>query len=59
MQNITLTSDEQEIVMDWATRLEKRSRHWRAWRWVAVVCFVFGLGSLLAVDRVAARMRST
>ena len=59
MQNITLTSEEREVVLDYAARLEKRSRHWRAWRWVGVACFVFGLGLLFAVDRVAVRMRST
>src|SRR5258708_3185640 len=58
MQNITLTSEEREVVLDCAARLEKRSRHWCVWRWLAVACFVFGLVLLLAANRVAARMRS-
>jgi hypothetical protein len=59
MQSVTLTSEERQVVLDYAARLEKRSRHWRAWRWLAVGCFVFGLVLLLAVDRLSARMRST
>ncbi len=58
MQNITLTSEEREVVLNCAARLEKRSRYWRVWRWLAVACFVFGLGLLLAADRVATRVRS-
>ena len=59
MQNVTLTSEEREVVLDYAARLEKRSRHWRVFRWLAVGCFVFSLGLLLAVDRLGAKMRST
>jgi hypothetical protein len=59
MQNVTLTSEEREVVLDYAARLEKRSRHWRVLRWLSVGCFIFGLGLLLAVDRLGAKMRST
>jgi hypothetical protein len=58
MQNVTLTSEEREVVLDYAARLEKRSRHWRVLRWLSVGCFIFGIGLLLAVDRLGAKMRS-
>jgi hypothetical protein len=58
MQDVTLTSDERQVVLDYATRLEKRGRQWRFLRWLAVACFAFGLVLLLAVDRLSARTRN-
>ena len=59
MQSVSLTSEERQVVLDYAARLDKRSRHWRVLRWLSVGCFVFGLVLLLAVDRLSAKMRST
>jgi hypothetical protein len=59
MNNVPLTSEDRVVILEYAARLEKRSCHWRVLRWLSVGCFIFGLGLLLAVDRVAARMRST
>ncbi|NLH73580.1 MAG: hypothetical protein GX456_11050 [Verrucomicrobia bacterium] len=59
MQSVSLTSEERQVVLDYATRLDKRSRHWRVLRWLSVGCFVFGLVLLLAVDRLSTKMRST
>lgn len=58
MQSVNLTSEERQVLLDYAARLEKRSRHWHARRWLAICCFVFGLILLLAVDRLSAVMRS-
>jgi len=59
MQNVSLTSEERQVVLDYAARLDKRSRHWRVLRWLSVGCFVFGLVLLLASDRLSTKMRST
>jgi hypothetical protein len=58
MRNVSLTPEERQVVLDYAARLDKRSRYWRVLRWLSVVYFVFGLVLLLAVDRLSAKMRS-
>jgi hypothetical protein len=58
MQSVTLSSEERQVVLDYAAHLEKRSRHWRAWRWMAVGCFTIGLVLLFAVTRMSVRMYS-
>ncbi len=58
MQSVNLTSEERQVLLDYAAHMEKRSRHWHAWRWLAICCFVFGLILLLAVVRLSAVMRS-
>lgn len=58
MQNVTLTHEEREVVLDYATRLEKRSRQWRVLRWLSVGCFIFGLGLVVAVEQMSARMHA-
>lgn len=59
MTNLTLTADEQKVVLDYANRLEKRSRYWRAVRWLAVGCFLFGLVLLFGFDWAGEKLRST
>ena len=59
MHNVPLSSEERQVVLDYATRLERRSRYWRVCRWLAIGYFIFGLGLLLAVDRLASQMRTT
>jgi hypothetical protein len=58
MHNVTLTSEEQEVILDYAARLQKRSRQWRVFRWLSVGCFILGIGLLFAVVRLSDRMRS-
>jgi hypothetical protein len=58
MRNVSLTPEERQVVLDYAARMDKRSRYWRVLRWLSVVYFVFGLVLLLAVDRLSAKMRS-
>ena len=58
MQNVTLTFEERQVVLNYAARLEKRSRQWRVLRWLSVGGFIFGLGLLVAVDRMSAKMRA-
>lgn len=58
MQPFTLTPDDREVVLNYAARLEKRSRHWRVLRWLAVGYFVFGIVLLVAVYGLETVMRS-
>jgi hypothetical protein len=53
---MNFTPDETEVVREHIAELQKRARRWRFHRWSAVVFFVFGLGLLLAVDRLAPHM---
>ena len=59
MTNVSLTSNEKKVILDYANRLEKRSRYWPVSRWLAVACFLFGLVLLLAFDRAGGKLRST
>jgi hypothetical protein len=58
MNDLELTPEERKIVLDYADRIDRQSRHWRKLRWVAILCFVVGIGLLIVTDRVSARMRS-
>ncbi len=53
---MNLTPDEVEVVREQIAELRKRARWWRFEKWSAVVCLVFGLGLLFAVDRLGRRM---
>ena len=53
-----LTQDEVQFVESYIEKLEKQARRWRFQKWSAVICFVLGLGLLLAMDTFAPHLRS-
>ena len=58
MLNVSLTSEERKDLLDYAARLEKRSRYWRATCWAAVFSFFAGLFLLFATYHFVSKFRS-